>query len=45
MRLSSAEDRVGTLSAGGNRDAELLFRTKPISEIRNVESTTNKHIQ
>ncbi|GLT87998.1 hypothetical protein SLE2022_060440 [Rubroshorea leprosula] len=46
MRLSSAEDRgVVTLSGGGNRDAELLFRTKPISEIRNVESTTNKQIQ
>ncbi|XP_022720209.1 conserved oligomeric Golgi complex subunit 1-like isoform X2 [Durio zibethinus] len=27
------------------RDAESLFRAKPISEIRNVESTTNKQIQ
>ncbi|KAH1038027.1 hypothetical protein J1N35_039770 [Gossypium stocksii] len=28
-----------------DRDAESLFRTKPISEIRNVESATNKQIQ
>ncbi|KAA3453157.1 conserved oligomeric Golgi complex subunit 1-like [Gossypium australe] len=28
-----------------NRDAESLFRANPISEIRNVESTTNKQIQ
>ncbi|CAN4086838.1 unnamed protein product [Withania somnifera] len=28
-----------------NQDAELLFRTKPISEIRNVEAATRKHIQ
>ncbi|GMI90039.1 Conserved Oligomeric Golgi Complex 1 [Hibiscus trionum] len=28
-----------------NRDAESLFRANPISEIRNVEASTNKHIQ
>ncbi|XP_012459307.1 conserved oligomeric Golgi complex subunit 1 [Gossypium raimondii] len=28
-----------------DRDAESLFRAKPISEIRNVESATNKQIQ
>ncbi|XP_060205764.1 conserved oligomeric Golgi complex subunit 1 isoform X1 [Lycium barbarum] len=28
-----------------NQDAELLFRTKPISEIRNIEATTRKQIQ
>ncbi|KAJ0017398.1 hypothetical protein Pint_11673 [Pistacia integerrima] len=50
MRVSSAstasaEDRIATLSGGGYRDAESLFRTKPISEIRNVELTTKKQIQ
>ncbi|KAL3343726.1 hypothetical protein AABB24_027313 [Solanum stoloniferum] len=36
-----------TVSAGGvrNQDAELLFRTKPIAEIRNVEAATRKQIQ
>ncbi|KAJ8553340.1 hypothetical protein K7X08_024018 [Anisodus acutangulus] len=28
-----------------NQDTELLFRTKPITEIRNVEATTRKQIQ
>ncbi|TYI32560.1 hypothetical protein ES332_A04G072300v1 [Gossypium tomentosum] len=37
MRLISA--------SADNRDAESLFRANPISEIRNVESTTNKQIQ
>ncbi|XP_038889846.1 conserved oligomeric Golgi complex subunit 1 [Benincasa hispida] len=30
---------------GGHRDAESLFRTKPISEIRKVESSTRAQIQ
>ncbi|XVF82097.1 hypothetical protein PTKIN_Ptkin16aG0017000 [Pterospermum kingtungense] len=30
---------------GDDRDAESLFRSNPISEIRNVESATNKQIQ
>ncbi|KAK6232067.1 hypothetical protein SCA6_002140 [Theobroma cacao] len=37
MRFSSG--------SGDDRDAESLFRTNPISEIRNVESATNKQIQ
>lgn len=42
---SNAEDRAATLSGGGYRDAESLFRTKPISEIRTVELDTVKQIQ
>ncbi|KAF2292031.1 hypothetical protein GH714_000250 [Hevea brasiliensis] len=44
MRLSSAsaDDRAGSV---GYRDAETLFRTKPISQIRDVETTTRKRIQ
>lgn len=46
MRLSSGEDRVAAHGGGGGyRDAESLFRTKPISEIRNVELATKKQIQ
>lgn len=43
-RLSSTTVAV---SAAGvrNQDAELLFRTKPIAEIRNVEAATRKQIQ
>ncbi|KDP32491.1 hypothetical protein JCGZ_13416 [Jatropha curcas] len=41
----SADDRSATLSGGGYRDAEALFRSKPISQIRNVEATTRKQIQ
>ncbi|KAI7997727.1 Conserved oligomeric Golgi complex subunit 1 [Camellia lanceoleosa] len=39
--------RNGGVGVGGYRekDAESLFRTKPISEIRNVESSTRKQIQ
>ncbi|KAJ4844214.1 Golgi transport complex subunit 1 [Turnera subulata] len=44
MPTASADDRVATLSGGGYRDAESLFRTKPISEIRTVESSTRKQI-
>ncbi|EEF47321.1 conserved oligomeric Golgi complex subunit 1 [Ricinus communis] len=46
MRVSSAsaDDRSATLSGGGFRDAETLFRSKTISEIRNVEATTRKQI-
>ncbi|KAJ7969395.1 conserved oligomeric Golgi complex subunit 1 [Quillaja saponaria] len=39
---SPRETRFSTL---GYRDAESLFRTKPISEIRNVEKTTMNQIQ
>lgn len=42
---ATAEERIATLSGGGYRDAESLFRTKPIFEIRNVELTTKKQIQ
>ncbi|KAK1556241.1 hypothetical protein Q3G72_001184 [Acer saccharum] len=42
---SAADERAATLSGGGYRDAESLFRTKPISEIRNVELNTRKQIQ
>uniref|UniRef100_A0A2P2J5W5 Conserved oligomeric Golgi complex subunit 1 n=1 Tax=Rhizophora mucronata TaxID=61149 RepID=A0A2P2J5W5_RHIMU len=41
----SAEDRTGSGGGGGRRDAEALFRTKPISEIRNVQATTRKQIE
>lgn len=37
MRVSSSNEAI--------RDAETLFRTKPITEIRNVESTTRRQIQ
>ncbi|WCJ38931.1 Conserved oligomeric Golgi complex subunit 1 [Euphorbia peplus] len=40
MRLSMADDR-----GVGVREAEALFRSKPISEIRNVEASTRKQIQ
>ncbi|PHT47088.1 hypothetical protein CQW23_11296 [Capsicum baccatum] len=44
-RLSSVA--ASTAGSGGvrNQDAELLFRTKPIAEIRNVEAATRKQIQ
>ncbi|KAF2292044.1 hypothetical protein GH714_000307 [Hevea brasiliensis] len=44
MRLSSAsaDDRAGS---GDYRDAETLFRKKPISQIRDVETATRKQIQ
>ncbi|KAG7555461.1 hypothetical protein ISN44_As11g015990 [Arabidopsis suecica] len=52
MRMSSAsagEYRPAAVSlgssGGGQRDAESLFRTKPMSEIRNVESATRKNIE
>ncbi|XP_043805179.1 conserved oligomeric Golgi complex subunit 1 isoform X4 [Manihot esculenta] len=47
MRVSSAsaDDRAATISGEGYRDAETLFRTKPISQIRDVEATTRKQIQ
>ncbi|GMH19411.1 hypothetical protein Nepgr_021252 [Nepenthes gracilis] len=44
MKLSSA-DQSTSLVGTGYRDAELLFRTNPISEIRNVESNTRKQIE
>ncbi|CAN0898933.1 Conserved oligomeric Golgi complex subunit 1 [Linum grandiflorum] len=46
MRQSSAStDRQVSAPGVGHRDAESLFRSKPISEIRNVESSTRKQIQ
>ncbi|KAJ6690061.1 hypothetical protein OIU85_006352 [Salix viminalis] len=47
MRVStpSATDDRARLSGGGYRDAESLFRTKTISEIRNVESATRQQIE
>ncbi|XP_057971272.1 conserved oligomeric Golgi complex subunit 1 [Malania oleifera] len=48
MRVLLTEDRAaGAVAAGGGgyRDAESLFRSKPISEIRNVEVATSKQIQ
>ncbi|CAH8364707.1 unnamed protein product [Eruca vesicaria subsp. sativa] len=50
MRMSSAsvaEHRGSTVvgGGGGQRDAESLLRTKPISEIRSVESATSKNIE
>ncbi|XP_055828827.1 conserved oligomeric Golgi complex subunit 1 [Solanum dulcamara] len=49
--LSADQNRLSSttvvVSGGGvrNQDAELLFRTKPIAEIRNVEAATRKQIQ
>lgn len=45
---TTASPTTGGGSGGGgyrNQDAELLFRTKPISEIRKVEATTRKEIE
>ncbi|KAM7280401.1 hypothetical protein ACFE04_007535 [Oxalis oulophora] len=39
------DNRRANLSGGGYRDAESLFRTKPVSEIRTVESETKNQIQ
>ncbi|GAB4855925.1 Golgi transport complex subunit 1 [Ancistrocladus abbreviatus] len=43
MGVSSA-DQSATVAGAGYRDADSLFRTKPISNIRNVESNTRKLI-
>ncbi|XP_023537548.1 conserved oligomeric Golgi complex subunit 1-like [Cucurbita pepo subsp. pepo] len=40
-----APSASSTDGGGGYRDAESLFRTKPISEIRKVESSTRAQIQ
>ncbi|KAJ6891830.1 oligomeric Golgi complex subunit 1-like [Populus alba x Populus x berolinensis] len=48
MRVSTpsvTDERAATLSGGGYRDAESLFRTKAIPEIRNVESETRQQIE
>ncbi|XP_024175040.1 conserved oligomeric Golgi complex subunit 1 [Rosa chinensis] len=47
MRVSSTSNEGGgaAAAASASRDAEGLFRTKGITEIRNVESTTRKQIQ
>ncbi|KAJ6312028.1 hypothetical protein OIU77_013723 [Salix suchowensis] len=42
---SVTDERAATLSGGGYRDAESLFRTKTTSEIRNVESATRQQIE
>ncbi|CAM8931547.1 unnamed protein product [Rhodiola kirilowii] len=46
-RFSSGngEERLAGAGGVGYRDAESIFRTKPISEIRNVEVSTKKQIQ
>ncbi|KAH0855300.1 hypothetical protein HID58_013787 [Brassica napus] len=44
MRMSSASAAV-SLGSSGQRDAESLLRTKPMSEIRSVESATRKNIE
>ncbi|KAJ4959844.1 hypothetical protein NE237_019754 [Protea cynaroides] len=43
MRVSSRSSEDAAVA--GFRDAESLFRTKPISEIRNVEKATKKEIE
>ncbi|KAK9673533.1 hypothetical protein RND81_12G173600 [Saponaria officinalis] len=43
MRISSV-DKSTTMSGAGFRDAESLFRSKPVSEIRNVEAETRRLI-
>ncbi|KAJ4842321.1 hypothetical protein Tsubulata_046533 [Turnera subulata] len=43
-KTATTDDRVATLSGGGYGDAESLIRTKPISEIRTVESSARKQI-
>ncbi|KAM1023711.1 hypothetical protein EV1_044116 [Malus domestica] len=43
--LSSAATTSFATAAAASRDAESLFRSKPISEIRAVESTTRTQIQ
>ncbi|EXC25313.1 hypothetical protein L484_003747 [Morus notabilis] len=47
MRVVPVDDGLqrASLSGGGYRDAESLFRSKPISEIRTAESTTRSLIQ
>ncbi|GAV81921.1 Vps51 domain-containing protein [Cephalotus follicularis] len=45
MRVSPVAERKASLSGGGYRDAESIFRSKPIPEIRNVESETQRQIQ
>ncbi|XP_022929746.1 conserved oligomeric Golgi complex subunit 1-like isoform X1 [Cucurbita moschata] len=45
MGVHSASSIDGGGGGGGYRDAESLFRTKPISEIREVESSTRAQIQ
>ncbi|KAH0988645.1 hypothetical protein GBA52_000128 [Prunus armeniaca] len=52
MRVSSGDGLSGgatstasLTAAAASRDAEALFRSKPISEIRTVESTTRTQIQ
>ncbi|XP_016494147.2 conserved oligomeric Golgi complex subunit 1 [Nicotiana tabacum] len=39
------QNRLSSTPVARNQDAELLFRTKPIAEIRNVEAATRKQIQ
>ena len=42
MRVAPADDGLhrAALSGGGYRDAESLFRSKPIADIRAAESST-----
>ncbi|KAG8376763.1 hypothetical protein BUALT_Bualt09G0097600 [Buddleja alternifolia] len=45
MSTTPNQNRLGTGGIPWNQDAESLFRTKPISEIRDVEANTRKQIQ
>ncbi|KAK3420081.1 hypothetical protein EUGRSUZ_G00871 [Eucalyptus grandis] len=44
MRVQPPPSAAGA-GAGGHQDAESLFRTKPIAEIRNVEAATRRQIE
>lgn len=45
MRASSENHSAAMASGAGFREAETLFRAKPVSEIRNVEMNTRKQIE
>lgn len=46
MRVSSENHSTADMAAGaGFREAESLFRAKPVSEIRDVEANTRKQIE
>ena len=44
MRLQSENQSSAMAAGAGFREAETLFRAKPVSEIRNIESNTRKQI-
>ncbi|XP_021772258.1 conserved oligomeric Golgi complex subunit 1-like [Chenopodium quinoa] len=45
MRVSSENQSAAMAAGTGFREAESLFRAKPVSEIRNVELNTRKQIE